>query len=308
MHTCIGAVLAGYVAVIPVVLDSDSEALRKAQQLLNRSDYEGAIKDLTRVIQNEPNNSEAYRLRAEAYFSQRQTNKALADCNNAIRVNPRDAAAYSLRGRVYQLINESSATQKALDDFAESIRLRPKDPAAHMYRGILNYIEADYAKAISDLSTAFQLAPRDQRATYARALGWCGLARYELGDFSRAREDFKNMTVADPNDPIGYLHLAQVLSTCPDAKLRDGRQAIECASKACTLSKFEDQEALEALAASYAETGDFGNAIKWQEKSIEVGRTKVARFHPNASGRRLASFQHAKPLRYKTITEWRHFE
>ena len=48
-----------------------------------------------------------------------------------------------------------------------------------------------------------------------------------------------------------------MLATSPDAKLRNGRRAIELATRACELTKYKAAYILSTLAAAYAETGDF---------------------------------------------------
>jgi tetratricopeptide (TPR) repeat protein len=52
-------------------------------------------------------------------------------------------------------------------------------------------------------------------------------------------------------------------------KIRDGKQAVEYATKACELDGWEDATSLETLAAAYAESGDFTKAIEWQTKAMK---------------------------------------
>jgi Flp pilus assembly protein TadD len=63
---------------------------------------------------------------------------------------------------------------------------------------------------------------------------------------------------------------AWIWATAPNAKFRDGKQALQAATKACELSEFKDAEALEALAAAQAELGNFDEAVKSQTKAVAI--------------------------------------
>jgi hypothetical protein len=65
-----------------------------------------------------------------------------------------------------------------------------------------------------------------------------------------------------------YGSRAWIWATCPIPRLRDGKKAVESATKACELTKWNDAGSLDSLAASYAEAGDTDSAVKWQTKAI----------------------------------------
>jgi hypothetical protein len=101
----------------------------------------------------------------------------------------------------------------------------------------------------------------------------------------------------DPENPESLLHRVVMLSACTDALIRDGRQAVEDATKSCELTEWKVPLFLNGLAMAYAESGDFESAIKWQTKAIELSPKDQAR----TVQARLEQYRRHQPFR----TTWR---
>jgi tetratricopeptide (TPR) repeat protein len=65
-------------------------------------------------------------------------------------------------------------------------------------------------------------------------------------------------------------NLAWALSTCPDASLRNGAKAIELAQKADQLAGGMNPIFIRTLAAAYAETGRFNDAIETAQRALQL--------------------------------------
>jgi tetratricopeptide (TPR) repeat protein len=204
-----------------------------------------------------------------------------------IRQNKKDAYAYACRGTARKM---KDAYDAALKDYNEAIRLEPDSAAWFVHRGTVWEAKKDYDQALKDYDEAIRL---DHRSVYAfNNRGNVRVARKEYG---KALKDYDEAVRLDPKYAYGYSNRAWLRATCSDAKYRDGRKAVESARTACDLTGWKDANTIDTLAAAYAESGQFDEAVKWQMKSLELlgpaGKTATA------YRQRLKIYQDHKPYR-----------
>jgi Flp pilus assembly protein TadD len=94
---------------------------------------------------------------------------------------------------------------------------------------------------------------------------------------------------------MAHNNLAFLMASCPNAKIRNGAMAVKHATKACELSGWQYADYVDTLAAAYAETGNFTEAIKRQQQAIEL----APKDEKGVFKSRLELYKQGKPFREK---------
>lgn len=226
-----------------------------------KGEPDNAIKDFDECIRLDPSDAAAYTARGNAWSAKKEYEKAIADHTEAIRLKPEMAIAHSNRGLAWSAKKEY---EKAIADYTEAIRLDPKYALAHNNRGNAWRDKKEYEKAIADFDQALELDPKSAYATGNKSRTLAKLKKYD--------DAVKGFEAALKLDPMDWLsrEYSLFLASCPDAKYRDGKRAVELAKKGIEKAgKDADWNDFAALAAAYAETGDFELAVAEQRKALD---------------------------------------
>lgn len=178
----------------------------------------------------------------------------------------------------------------AIKHYDKAIQLDPRFARPYHGRGVAFFHQRQFDKAIDSYAEAIRLEPQNDVAIFDR-----GLAYWENGETKQALTDFRAAVQLNPKNDGAYNGLAWVMATSPEQEFRDGAKAVEYATKACELTEWKNPFHISALAAAYAETGNFAQAIEWHKKataSPDFPASKQAR-----ATARLKLYEQGKPYR-----------
>jgi tetratricopeptide (TPR) repeat protein len=248
--------------------------------------------------------------------------EAIAEYRESIRLDPTVAYVRRNLGNLLMLKGEVEA---ALAEYREAAKLDPTDPDVHLEAANRLYLRGRLDLAIVELKEAIRLDPHhshlssyfvlggfyqergelDQAfAAYREALRLNGsfqLLRHSLEATGKPdevlaayREAISEAAKSRPGNPWTLNNLASALAISPEAEFRDGKLAVEFATRACELTAWKDPAYLDTLAAAHAEAGHFEAAVRRQAEAIAL----LSDVHEKeAYGMRLRLYQGKKPFR-----------
>ena len=265
----------------------------RAVRFYHRGDFDRAISGFNLTLKKDPQNVDAYLFRGNSWAEKKETGNALNDYNKAIEINPQNANAYYFRG---VLMMEKGALNKAFDDFNKAIQIKPDFVQALVNRAFIWNKRGEKDKAIEDYTNVLSIKPNDEKCYISRGDVWLDKSEFDKaindytkaininstnykayfwrqeastrkGDYFNAIKDLKTVIKINPTYAPAYNNYAWILATCREDKYRDGKRAIELARKA---SKIKPQYCYwDTLAAAYAETGNYEEAVKAQRIAIK---------------------------------------
>ncbi len=223
---------------------------------------EAAVATLTEAIRLKPDDWRPYYWRGLARRDLNQSREAIGDFTEVLKLNPNHAWSLHLRGQCYA---EAGEFDKALADQNEALRHNRDLAAAYFSRALCHESKGDRDKAISDYTQLLRLNPKSAAAWNRRAM-----QHYFKRNYVAALADHAEAYKLKPDDPQTCNYLAWIWATCPDGALRDGAKAVRYATKACELTGWDKTFCLDTLAAAYAESGRFDEAVKHGQRVVEL--------------------------------------
>lgn len=150
-----------------------------------------------------------------------------------------------------------------------------------------------------DFTSLFQVLRRKQAQTSpdnAETHYQRGTALLRQGRIAEGIAAYQLALQIEPDYPEVLNDLAWELATTANPALRNGAQAVELAQRAHQLSGGANVDMLDTLAAAYAETGQFAEAIRTLHQAIELARTTRQLDRIETFNRELKLYESGRPF------------
>jgi len=192
---------------------------------------------------------------------------------------------------------ERGQLDDAISKLRAAIDLRPENGPAHdnLAKALLK--KGQVAEAMVHYRKFLEIEPEN-----VEARNTLGTALIQQGHVKEAIDQWQDALALQPDNGNAASNLAWVFATCPEASLRDGARAVELGEKALRISGGKIPMIHRVLAAAYAESGRFADAIETAQRGAELATTQgnsglAAELESN-----IALYQSGRPLRDPSIT------
>jgi tetratricopeptide (TPR) repeat protein len=223
---------------------------------------------------------------AKPYAMLRRHECSVADSefSDFLVTTPNDARAISGKADALVCLEKYD---DAIANYSRAIELDPKW-FDYFGRGVAYRAKGDEAQAQQNFDEGIAIAP-----TVSTLYVYRGVVLNARGDAAGARADFYKVSALISNSRGAFNRYGWALAASPISAYRDGPTAILYATHACDLTSWKDANALDTLAAAYAEAGQFDEAVKWQTSALALlGNVDRDEFEA-----RLAMYRRREPYR-----------
>ena len=159
-------------------------------------------------------------------------------------------------------LEKQGLLSQAMVHYRAAQAIDPRDTQVHYNMGQVLRKQGYLPEAAVQYQTSLRLNPADLPS----CLNLAGVLQ-RMNRFPEAVAQFEEALRLDPDSIEALNNLAWLLATSPQPQLRNGTRALQLAQRACDLSHFEQPVMIGTLAAAYAETGRFADAVAAAEKA-----------------------------------------
>lgn len=210
------------------------------------------------------------------------THALAATTQNIIAESNLGDALYRFKGKA----------EEAWIHFERSLRINRHQPELLSSVGVF-YLESGRVEtAKSHFEEALAIEPNFPDAHYN-----LGNLYLQIADAPQALTHYQRTLETKPDDIQTLNNRAWILATWPDPSIRNGPKAVELAEHADSLTSRKNQVIAATLAAAYAETGRYPEAVRAAERAIQLAASEGRETRVLALREQLATYKSGNPFR-----------
>jgi len=191
--------------------------------------------------------------------------EAIGHFEQAVRIRPNQAEAHNNLGAALALTGQM---QGAVEQYERALRLKPDYADAHNSLGLALEKVGRVQEAIGHFEQALRFQP-----DFVSAHLNLGNALEQTGEFRAAIQRYEEALRIKPDSIEAQNNLAWLLATLAPANGGNPVQGLALAQRVCELTGNRAAPYLDTLAAAYAATGQFSNAVAAAGKAIDLARS-----------------------------------
>ena len=277
----------------------------------NKETVAEGVSECEKGVALSPDDADAHCELAKLYHSLGRIQDAADQWKETLRLNPNHTVAIKGFGILLVKIGRGEEAVK----FLRAVTIAaPHDLETRAYLVLAYLLAKQTPNAMTELREVIRQDPHDRRVLAALAMGvtaapddmslreFKAYAYLAFGQSDAAVAEFREILRHAPKDVTALNSLAWIGATHPNAKLRNGQEAVTFAENAAA-QKMDDAQTLDTLAAAYAEAGRFKEAVATARKAkLAAEKTKSQPLIDEIAAR-LKLYEAGKPYRDKTMTK-----
>jgi hypothetical protein len=262
-----------------------------AALLEEKGQSEMALTYYCQALRMNPEDAEVHNNLGLCLVKMGRRKEAISEFQAALRFNPYYGDAYSNLG--FALMEEGKP-EEALEYLKKGLAFNPESPYLHYNMGM----DLMALGRSSESATAFEEVLR-RDSEFQDVQHQVGKALMQLGRRKEAIEHLENAHRDAPSSTEVMNDLAWALATSPEENLRNGSRALKLAQEADKATGGSNPYILDTLAAAYAETGNYSEAIKRACRALELAEKDSIKELAESLVKEKESYQQEKAWRDK---------
>jgi tetratricopeptide (TPR) repeat protein len=244
------------------LLQNSAAAEVRGAEALGKRQWTEAIVSLRKAIELAPDNAFTRLNLGTALYQTGDAAGSLEQFRTAVRLSPGLAKAHYGIG----IITEAAGRDReAIDAFSAAVKNDPAYVEARLSLADALRRSGRMEESLPHYAEVIRVSPAVSQARFGYAMALVRLKRYQ-----EARDRLADDVKTYPDQP-GFAHaLARLLAAAPDDRVRDGRRAMTLMQD--LLKTQRTLEMGQTMAMTFAELGQFGDAVSWQRDAMEAAK------------------------------------